>query len=36
MLRLYERWMHTRSRWTARRLAELGVLPLVVRGGAGN
>ena len=27
LLRLYERWMRTRSRWAGRRLAEAGVLP---------
>lgn len=35
MVRLYERWMRTKSRWAARRLAELGVLPLNARGGPG-
>jgi len=35
MVRLYERWMRTRSRWAARRLAELGVLTSPSRGGGG-
>ena len=27
VVRLYERWLRTKSRWAARRLAEAGVLP---------
>jgi len=28
VLRLYERWQRTRSRWTAERLVEAGVVPM--------
>jgi hypothetical protein len=33
VVRLYERWMRTKSRWAARQLAEAGVLPVPRRRG---
>jgi hypothetical protein len=27
VVRLYQRWQRTKSRWAAARLAELGVIP---------
>lgn len=37
IVRLYERWMRTKSSWAARRLAEQGVMPnaLVIARGSG-
>jgi hypothetical protein len=38
VVRLYERWLRTKSGWAARRLAEQGVMPLVtsIRRGTGT
>jgi len=33
VVRLYERWLRTKSRWAARRLAEAGVIPAARRSG---
>src|SRR5262249_29802595 len=33
VVRLYERWLRTKSRWAARRLAEIGVLAPARRSG---
>jgi hypothetical protein len=32
LVRIYERWLQTRSGWAARRLAEAGVMPMAPRG----
>jgi hypothetical protein len=35
VLRIYERWLRTKSGWAARRLVEAGVMPIVRPGGQG-
>ena len=35
VVRIYERWLRTRSGWAARRLAEAGVMPIAPRGDQG-